>query len=42
MAKYRDAALVADKLGNSPSILLRHYRELVTHEAATAFWSIRP
>lgn len=42
MAKYRDAGLVADKLGNSPSILLRHYRELVSAEAAAAFWAIRP
>lgn len=42
MAKYRDSGLVADKLGNSPSILLRHYRELVTSDAASAFWSIRP
>jgi integrase len=42
MAKYRDAGRVADWLGNSPSILLRHYRELVTAEAAAAFWSIRP
>lgn len=42
MAKYRDAGRVADWLGNSPSILLRHYRELVTAESALAFWSIRP
>lgn len=42
LAKYRDSALVADKLGNSPSILLRHYRELVTSESAAAFWNIRP
>lgn len=42
MAKYRDSGLVADKLGNSPSILLRHYREIVTAESAIAFWSIRP
>lgn len=42
MATYRDSARVADWLGNSPSILLRHYRELVTAENAVAFWSIRP
>lgn len=42
MAKYRDAGRVADWLGNSPSILLRHYRELVSAESALAFWSIRP
>lgn len=42
MAKYRDAGLVADKLGNSPSILLRHYRELVSADDAAKFWAIRP
>ncbi len=42
MATYRDAGRVADWLGNSPSILLRHYRELVTAESALAFWNIRP
>lgn len=42
MAKYRDSGRVADWLGNSPSILLRHYRELVTSESALAFWNIRP
>lgn len=42
MAKFRDAGLVADKLGNSPSILLRHYRQLVSAEASAEFWRIRP
>lgn len=42
MARYRDSGRVSDWLGNSPSILLRHYRELVTAESAAAFWSIRP
>lgn len=39
MAKHRNADLVADMLGNSPGILLRHYRELVSAEDCTAFWS---
>lgn len=42
MAIHRDAGLVADWLGNSPSILLRHYRQLVTDSDAEAFWAIRP
>lgn len=42
MAKHRDAALVSDWLGNSPSILLTHYRELVSREDALAFWDLLP
>lgn len=42
MAKYRNAGQVADWLGNSPGILLRHYREIVTAEQAAAFWNLRP
>jgi len=42
LAKYRDAGLVADKLGNSPGILLRHYRELVSKEDCEKFWAIVP
>lgn len=42
LAKYRDAALVSDKLGNSPGILFRHYRELVSAEDCAAFWAIVP
>lgn len=42
IASTPDLAGAAIELGNSPSILLRHYRELVTADAASAFWSIRP
>lgn len=42
MAKHRDAALVSDWLGNSPGILLTHYRELVSREDALAFWDLLP
>jgi integrase len=42
LAKHRNAPLVANRLGNSPSILLRHYQELVTSEDCLAFWSITP
>ena len=42
MAKYRDAALVADKLGNSVGILHRHYRQLVSADDCARFWAIAP
>jgi integrase len=42
MAIHKDAGLVADWLGNSPGILLTHYRQLVTAEEAAAFWAIKP
>ena len=42
LALRKDSGLVADRLGNSPGILLRHYRELVKPEDCLAFWSIRP
>lgn len=38
----KDAAAVALELGNSPQVLLTHYRELVTREQAAEFWAIRP
>lgn len=41
-AEIRDVARVADECGNSVSTIKAHYRQLVTTEAATAFFSIRP
>lgn len=37
-----DAGRVALELGNSPTILLRHYRELVSKEDSDRFWGIMP
>ena len=42
LAEIQDAAKVALELGNSPEKLFRHYRELVTPEAATAWFNIMP
>lgn len=42
MALYEDAGRVSHWLGNSQSILLNHYYQLVTHEDCLAFWSIVP
>jgi site-specific recombinase XerD len=41
-AETRDVARVADECGNSVSTIKNHYRQLVTAEAATAFFAIRP
>lgn len=42
LAEIQDAARVALELGNSPSIVFRHYRELVKPGAAAAWFSVRP
>ncbi len=42
LAEKQDAPWVSMQLGNSPAILFRHYRELVTQEQTKAFWSILP
>lgn len=40
LAIVPDAQRIALQLGNSPSILLRHYRSIVTKEDAERFWGI--
>ncbi len=40
MATWEDEGKVAATLGNSPSILHAHYRELVTKDEAKKFWGI--
>ncbi|MHB9010272.1 MAG: hypothetical protein ACYDC1_25465, partial [Limisphaerales bacterium] len=42
LALKRDAQAVALELGNSPAILFKHYRELVTQEQARRFWNLIP
>jgi hypothetical protein len=42
LAHLQDAGRTAKELGNSASILLRHYHELVEKDQATAFWAIMP
>jgi site-specific recombinase XerD len=41
VALHQDVARVALVLGNSPQVLLTHYRNLVTPEECEKFWSIR-
>jgi integrase len=42
LARYEDAPRVALWLGNSPSILLTFYYQLIRPEDCLAFWSITP
>lgn len=41
-AQTGDVIYVARQLGNSPSIVERHYKEIVTPEDATTWFNIRP
>jgi integrase len=42
LAQTNNAAQVALEAGNSPTMIFRHYRELVTPAQAEAWFSIRP
>ena len=42
LAQCQDAAKVALEMGNTPNMIFRHYRELVTPQDAEAWWSISP
>lgn len=42
LARHRNAGTVSGILGNSSSVLLRHYQELVTPRDCAAFWSLTP
>lgn len=41
-AAIKDVAQVSWEMGNSPRIIFRHYRELVSSKEAEAFWKIYP
>ena len=42
LASDPDAGRIAMELGNSPAVLLKHYREIVTDDQAKAFWALTP
>ena len=42
IAEVQDAAKVSLEMGNSPAMLFKHYRELVTPEQAKAWFEIMP
>lgn len=42
LATLKNVAELALEMGNSPQMIFKHYRELVTHKDAAAWWSISP
>jgi len=42
LAQCQDAAKVALEMGNTPNMIFRHYRELVTPQEAALWWNIIP
>ena len=42
LAQTQDIGKTSMEMGNSPGVIFKHYRELVTKEQALAYWSIRP
>jgi hypothetical protein len=42
LAVLHDTARVALEAGNSPEVIFGHYRELVTPEAAKAWFDVKP
>ena len=41
-ALHRNENLTAAEMGNSPAMVFRHYRAVVTPEAAATFWNLLP
>ena len=41
-ARHRDENQTAAEMGNSPAMVFRHYRAVVTPDAATKFWNLLP
>ncbi len=42
LAQFKNEGLTATLMGNTPNIVVAHYRKPVIEEDAKAFWSIRP
>lgn len=42
LAQFKDAAALALQMGNSPTMIFKHYRELVKPKDAERYWSIKP
>ena len=42
LTQIKNAAEVAIEMGNSPQMIFKHYRELVTPRDAAAWWVIMP
>ncbi len=41
-AQHRNENLTASEMGNSPDVVFRHYRSVVSADSAKLFWSILP
>jgi integrase len=42
LAQTQDVGKASLEMGNSPSVLFKHYRQLVTADQAATYWSVRP
>jgi hypothetical protein len=42
LAQFKDAAALALQMGNSPTMIFKHYRELVKPKDAEKYWRIQP
>ncbi len=42
LAKHKNENLTAAEAGNTPAMIYRHYRALVTEKEATEYWLIQP
>jgi len=42
LAQFNDAAKLALEMGNSPSVIFRHYRQLVKPKQAERYWKLEP
>jgi site-specific recombinase XerD len=42
LAQFNDAAALSLQMGNSPTVIFKHYRELVKPKEAARYWQIKP
>ena len=42
LAQIKNAAQVAEEMGNSPAVIRTHYQNLVRPESVAEYWSIVP
>jgi hypothetical protein len=42
LGKTKDENLTATEMGNSPEVIIKHYRALVRYAAVAEYWSLSP
>jgi len=42
LGKTKDENLTASEMGNSPEVVIKHYRALVLDAAVTRYWGVAP